>query len=242
MNAPIRGENTKPELWRDGSLRHFGINPYGDNLFRVVWGPSRKHLVGGNWEDHDIIIPTDAELANHGHDISLVRRVIEYRWISKYIQEQWVLERWLTPIQYAGTPATWFATQYDQEAKLLTLGPYPAHGEYEECYSFPERPTSSMIESVIQMLVYGAQYSDAERKEALMAVEEGKKWDWKNHCEAIIRDSQGAFNNAPSSVNPAKRTADKVRLDRTAEELGLPSGEGKFFIGGKNATDSRTSS
>lgn len=229
--VPIRGEQSKPKVL-PVSLRSFGINPYGDNLWRVVWGPSRNYLVGGPWQDRHGVIPNDAELmAKGGKDSSFVRELIEYRWIPKY-PETWVLEKWLTPLQYAGTPEQWVATQSDTYAKLLTLGPYPARGEYEACYFFPKdiEPTLSTVTGVIDMLVYGANYSAAERREAIEAVEQGKKWDWKNKCEAIFDDSQGAFKNRPSNVNPAKRTADKVRLDITADELTMP-GEGKFFTG-----------
>lgn len=228
---PIRGEQSKPKLL-PVSLRSFGINTYGDNLWRVVWGPSRNYLVGGAWQDRHGVIPNDAELIQAGKDNSFIREVIEYRWISKY-PEAWVLEKWLSPIQYAGTPAQWTVTQMDHYSKLLTLGPYPQRGEYEACYHFPkdQEPTLSTITSVIDMLVYGANYTPAERRAAIEAVEQGKKWDWKNKCEAIWKDSQGAFNNAASNVNPAKKTAEKVRLDLSVEDLQLPTGEGKFFTG-----------
>lgn len=229
---PIRGEQSKPKLL-PVSLRSFGINPYGDNLWRVVWGPSRNYLVGGAWQDHIGAIPSDAELsANNFRDNSLIREVIEYRWIPKY-PEGWVLEKWLSPIQYAGTPVQWTITQMDHAAKLLTLGPYPSRGEYEACYHFPNdsEPSLSSVTNIIDMLVYGANYTPAERRAAIEAVEQGKKWDWKNRCEAIWDDSQGAFQNKATNINPSKRTAEKVRLDITAEELNLPSGEGKFFTG-----------
>lgn len=229
---PIRGEQGKPKVLQV-SLRSFGVNPYGENLWRVVWGPSRKYIVGGAWQDRYGEIPLDSELiAKDGHDSSFVREVIEYRWIPKY-PETWVLEKWLSPLQYAGTPAQWAMTQADATAKCMTLGPYPARGEYEACYAFPPgtgEPSFSTVVSVIDMLVYGANYSPAERKQAIQAVQDGKKWDWRNKCEAIFKDSQGAFNNASSNVNPSKRTADKVKLDIMADDLPLPSGENKFFI------------
>jgi hypothetical protein len=253
---PIRGEQGKPKVLQI-SLRSFGSNPYGDHLWRVVWGPSRRYLVGGAWQDHHGEIPSDSEIiAKSGHDSSFVREVLEYRWVPKY-PEAWVLEKWLTPIQYAGTPEQWVQTQsaseqttcflcggtqcercnhtgkVDGPVKWLTLGPYPNRGEYEGCYCFPPdigEPSLSTVSSVIDMLVYGANYTLAERKQAIQAVKDGKKWDWRNRCEAIFKDSQGAFNNAPSNVNPAKRTADQVKLDIMADDLEMPIGDNKFFI------------
>ena len=41
------------------NLRHFptlpmavyGLNQYGENLYRVVFAESRRHLIGGQWRD-----------------------------------------------------------------------------------------------------------------------------------------------------------------------------------------------
>lgn len=219
---PIVGENQKPKLWGGRSLKSFGLNPYNEPLFRVVWGPSRLILIGAAWQDHIGPIPTDQEIAAAGKDTSLLSVKEEFRWVPKY-PEVWVLERWLTPVQYGGPPAVWDRDERESEVKF---GPYPNRGEYEECYQFQTEPPYSAVERVIQMLVYGSQYTQAERKQALEAEREGKVWDWKNKCEAIWSDSQGAFNNKPTNVNPAKRTADKVDLSKVAN---LPQGDGKFF-------------
>lgn len=224
---PIIGENTKPKVWGGNSvLRAFGLNPYNDYLFRVVWGPSRKWLVGGMWEERIATPSTNLEIEQNGRDNYVYRRA-EYRWVQKY-PDKWILERWLSPLQYGGTPESWQMTQWDEEAKLLTLGPYPERGEYEQCYTFDEEPSASAVERVVSMLVYGATYSYAERKQALEAEAAGKHWDWLNKCEAIWKDSQGAFNNQPTNVAPGKRTPDKVDLSKSAEEVGLPVGN-KFF-------------
>ena len=146
-NVPIIGENKKHKMWQGTSLRHLGITDYGDNEWRVVWGPSRLYIVGGMWQDHIGTIPNDRELVEAGRDLSLVSRRAEYRWIPKYPTERWILERWLTPFEYAGSPSAYAVEQWDEEAKLLTLGPYPERGEYEGCYVFPEEPTYQQIET-----------------------------------------------------------------------------------------------
>jgi len=91
-------------------MARFGQNPYGDNLYRIVFAPSRRYLVYGEW-------PNGERKAT---------------WLPKYpeVGDSWVLERWLTPFEYARcTPEEW-------NRELTVLGPYPDRGEYEICHKF----------------------------------------------------------------------------------------------------------
>lgn len=236
MTNPIRGEQGKPRLWQGSSLRHFGTNPYGGNLWRVVWAPSRKWLAGGMWQDRSQRPATDSEIVIVGRD-NYDRRVAEYRWIPKYMQKCWVLERWLSPIQYAGTPEAYALTQWDEEAKLYTLGPYPERGEYEYCGDFTEgEPSYTQIETVINLILAGEKYTRKEKETAIRADEELKQKQALDRAWEIFKESQGAFNNQASSVNPAKKTAEKVRFDYSAEDVSagvLPVGDNKFSTTGK---------
>lgn len=90
-------------------LRKYGQNLYGENLYRVVWGPSRCYICGGWWEQ-------EQEYA--------------YRLAPKYGRgEKWILEKWCPPTLY-GSPETW-DTQTVSAEGYYQVGPYPAHGEYE---------------------------------------------------------------------------------------------------------------
>ena len=46
----LRGRRA-PE-WAQGALAKFGVNPYGEPNFRVIWRPSRTKIVGGFWIDN----------------------------------------------------------------------------------------------------------------------------------------------------------------------------------------------
>ena len=95
-------------------LEKFGLNPYGQPNFRVVWAPSRTRIIGGFWED----------IAHH-----------EYRRLPKYgVSPRWILERW-RPASMYGTPQAW-EREYVTPDGFYAVGPFPVHGEYESCEVF----------------------------------------------------------------------------------------------------------
>ena len=95
-------------------LNKFGVNPYGQANFRVVWAPSRMRIMGGFW----------ADTATH-----------EYRVVPKYGNSpRWVLERWRPGAMY-GTPQSWERETVTADG-FWGVGPFPVHGEYESCEVF----------------------------------------------------------------------------------------------------------
>jgi hypothetical protein len=99
-------------------LRKFGRNLYGENLYRVIWGPARCYLVGGYWA-------VENEFAYHRQ--------------PKYGRgEKWILEKWLPATTY-GTPAAWDRTTLSPEG-FYQVGPFPAHGEFESVAVFSTGP------------------------------------------------------------------------------------------------------
>ena len=101
-----------------------GINRYGEPNFRVVWGGSRLTWIGGRWTDRDA----------HGN---VVREAIELRQVPKYLPlDRWHIERWSPPESY-GSPETWReqTTETEDGVRVPALGPYPARGEYEHCFT-----------------------------------------------------------------------------------------------------------
>jgi hypothetical protein len=95
-------------------LDKFGLNPYGERNFRVIWAPSRTRIIGGFWED----------TAHH-----------EYRRLPKYgTSPHWILERWRPAAMY-GTPQAW-DREYVTPDGFYAVGPFPVHGEFESCEVF----------------------------------------------------------------------------------------------------------
>jgi len=90
-------------------LERFGRNPYGQNIYRLIWAPSRMRIFGGYWNDTG-------------------KR--EYRLVQKYgPTPQWALEVW-RPATIYFSPEIWNRQTVSADG-FLTCGPFPVHGEYE---------------------------------------------------------------------------------------------------------------
>ena len=103
--------------WCARVLRKFGVNLYGENIFRMAFLPSRCYVVGGYWESDG---------------------ALEYRLCPRYsVREQkWALERFV-PAAWLGSPESWDKLASTVEG-YYAIGPYPAHGLFEVCHVFSE--------------------------------------------------------------------------------------------------------
>jgi len=214
----VKGNDVNPVLWTGGSLKAFGQNPYGENIWRVVWAPSRMWQVGGRWQDRE--------------QGKIVRTVDEYRWIPRYGGENgWVLEKWLSAEEYAKcTEELWNMVMRDAETGLLELGPYPSRGVFEAAYTFSFYPPYSLVEKRIQMINYGKQkYSQNDIKlahrDALDAREKAKD----DKLEEMIRDAMPAFPIRGLSGSPYRSAPDDFKV--TAKDIakkGMPNAAKDF--------------
>lgn len=187
-------------------LSGFGKNPFGKNIWRVVWGPSRTYKAGMKSETG----------------------TVQVKELPLYPGTQaWILERWLPPVKFAGTREAWEIQERNNDVQL---GPYPAEGEWCGCDDLWQQiPSVSDVVAKVNLILYGVNFTFDEKRNAIMENERRKEESWLSRGMDIWKDSQGAFNNKPTNINPAKKTADKVRLDVAAEDLGKPVGDGKFF-------------
>jgi hypothetical protein len=148
-------------------LSRFGKTPSGAPLFRVVWGPSRVEKL---WYRE-------------------TQQLIEAKMYPQ--SEEWVLEKWMSGLDWAGTPEN-FATQ---QSKMTINMEYPADGEYGECMRFPNNDAVSMAPMCVEMLLYGTtNVTEAERIAAIKLREEMKEKDADERASAMIRDALGATN------------------------------------------------
>src|ERR1700677_1030137 len=97
-----------------------GNNPFGEPLFRCVWGWNRIVKMTGQWWDEkfDVMGP------------------VETREVPKYLPaDRWFLEMWRPPEEY-GSPETWGKLGEEVVGNMTvdTAGPFPSRGEYELCY------------------------------------------------------------------------------------------------------------
>lgn len=184
-----------------GGMRRYGVNPYGEPIYRIVFAPSRRYLVVGEWPD--------------GSNCA--------QWVVKHrnVGNLWIMERWLPAEQFAK------CSREEWNRDNLILGPWPEKGEYELCHVFDVAPPSdASIETLISMIEYGRRIPFGEilafhRKEA-----EKEQAERRAKAEDLIRDKLPAFGASPFVGGAGVRRVTPIPTLRSAQELGLPTRPG----------------
>lgn len=151
------------------NLSEFGKTPAGENLFRVVWAPTRTEKV-------------------------LVKSRDEVVELLRYPGEEcWLLEKWKSGFDWAGT-----LTQHANMCSMAPISmDYPADGEYERCdVSFPDnQAVVGFARLYVQYLVLGTvKCTEKERIKALRLREELKEKEADTRSEDMIHDMIGTMN------------------------------------------------
>jgi hypothetical protein len=188
--------------WVTKSLDKFGKNAYGENVYRIIWSESRFYTLGGRFSDG----------------------FVGYRQVPMYSVQAWILEKYLSPKEFAGSRERWERDMRDEETGLLVLGEYPARGEFDTCLVLkdeqgPIELCIEVIEDLCRMIELSRPLTMCQRKAAMMRQQELRERAWASRNEAIFRDAQQAFDNKASSINPAKRTAEKVDFKYSEDDL-----------------------
>jgi hypothetical protein len=168
-----------------------GANLYGEPNFRVVWGGSRLCWIGGRWVDHD---------ANG----NMIREAIELRRVPKYLPEnRWHIEKWMPASSY-GTPEQWWelTTEIEDGVRVASLGPYPARGEYEHCFTLSDargefiQLDGAACDWVVRAIRWAAGQSRRARRSALDGREEARERRWDSRADDLLSDASEAFGGA----------------------------------------------
>lgn len=198
-------------LWPGASLKHLGTTEdEKNNIWRVVWSDTVYYMFRARHDE-------------------------KYRWLPAYKgTHAYVLERWLTPWQYSKT------SREKWEIDNLTmgdLGPYPEKGTYfGPCWIFDGYPTLGAIESIVQLIVQGDQFSEWEKALAIVQAQEKEDALALNSAKEIIMESlptnvtKGTF--LPSAMKRAEDIPEKYSYQDIQKMKGLPMGDNKFFTTG----------
>ena len=101
-------------------MSRFGLNPYGQPMWRIVFADSVRRLVGGRW-------PDGAE---------------EYRMAKVYTgphaKGRWVLESWISAEEHTGCTCEEYPLKFQSPGCSITIQsePYPHEGTYVERHIF----------------------------------------------------------------------------------------------------------
>jgi hypothetical protein len=199
--------DTPKELLRQRPLPQFGANQYFEVLYRIVFAPTRLYMVHGLWNDGQT----------------------KAKWTPKYpeVGEKWVLERWLTPFEYARcTPDEW-----KTNPALSVLGPYPERGEYEICHVFnhvtPDDENLDMIVGLIEASHkntrrVGRSFENPENTVACNRIAEEQQAANHRSMLDLIENTFPAFGGVPMAGYGGARGTKSFHVELSAEDAILP--------------------
>ena len=169
-----------------------GRNWFGELNYRAVWGWNRLAWIGGKFEERD---------ANG----NFVRTLVELRKEPKYPGvNRWHIEKWLPPEVY-GSPRAWYAQTVEREngVSIPALGPYPARGEYEHCFTL-EGPrgefvqlTATIAEHIARAIEWSRRFPRSSSRRSLYDREQRNKSAYDAAAYDILDDAVPAFHRQP---------------------------------------------
>jgi hypothetical protein len=191
----------------------FGVNPFGEPNFRIVWGQT--------------------ETFDAADGDGYQQRLIGLN------QPCWILQRWLPPECY-DTPDIYYRVTADPESGLPMLGEYPEFGRYETITPFmlkrynPETKSLEIktlpldweiIERAIPILFASEQMTEAERLAAQNQREEEENAAIVTEIAERLADSLPTFYGPTSFADQRNRTAlidrKKAEIERAWKQLGI---------------------
>jgi hypothetical protein len=187
-------------------MARFGLNPFHEPMWRIVFAPSAYKLVGGRWPDG----------------------VAEYRICPKYrdLGEVWILEKWISAFEDSGMTATSYQWMLaDSDTGLCPGGPYPHRGVYHHVHTFEAvAPGDCNLDWLVGIIAKAKNNDPAQVKQAIEDHYAAK--ERARHKTGIdkIADARPAFGMRPASLPGAGvHTTKKFRFDLTANDLkGVP--------------------
>lgn len=202
------GEIPEPRHWPLQPMKQFGTIPgREDNLFRLVWAPSVKGLVGGKFRD--------------GFTGYKVRP--SYRAVG----DSWILEKWISAAECTQqTEASYNADprNIDFETGLYKTGPYPRNGTYYLCYAFPkgERPNINIY--LLTSLIKKAKLNSSamNRKAILEATAKEEAADDARRFEQV-KDLQSVGGIRPANIGGMIKKQKSMPPLQDARKFGLPT-------------------
>lgn len=188
------------------SMGRFGLNPWGEPMYRIVLAESRCFLVNGKKRGDGAIRAQWMPL--YPHIVDEFGRP----------EGQWIIEKWLDAFTFTGmTPTRW-----NRDKDMLSLGPYPSRGEYAMCGNTQFRPADTNIEKLIAMVNAGSKYSWAEKLNACRTKANGDQKVKDILCQDIIRDALPFHGTEPLAGYGGGRGTKTAPILKSANELHLP--------------------
>ena len=207
-------EVPKPSHWPVPMAR-YGIVPTGafkgDPIYRVVFAPTVRKLVFGQFADGYIgARPRKAHPA---------------------IGNKWIIEKWISGFEDTKqTPAEY--EQWgprDPQSGMLINGPYPYDGTYNHCWTFEgENPEPGSIEKIIFMIQRGANRTAEELRAGNAELDAKEEREAAEKRFLRCRETEPLYGVRPASFAGHPKTINhkSQKTPIAANDLGLPTRRG----------------
>lgn len=184
-------------------MARFGVNPYGEPLYRLVYAPSVKKMVGGKFPDGYI-----------GY-----RARPAYRHIGPH----WIIEKWISAIELTRMTEEQYRSAYvDKETGLFPTGPYPHRGIYHYCETLSCNPAEANIDKLVMWLDH-SKYVDpaANQRQLLEDIDKADKDDAAHRLD-WARDKNRASGIRAANFGGMVKAQKSYPMEKSANSLGLP--------------------
>lgn len=186
----------------------FGLNRFGAPLFKFGWCQTTRIVIGNSWRD-----------GYGGRDVGYKEA------LQSHGMACWTILQWKSPEEY-GTPAAYYATQFDAECGLSTCGEYPWEGRYESIQPLNRTEmvngklefmhfelSDILIDKIIPMIIEAQQMSLEARMIALKAIQEQED----KELQEAIHESTNA--NLPVWMDAVSFSKQGIRTSRLTQKM-----------------------
>lgn len=187
------------------AMARYGLNPYGEPKFRIVFAPSVRTLVGGEFPD-----------GFQGY-----RARPAYR----HIRNKWIVEKWISAFEHTKlTPEAYELRFRDPRTGLCLTGPYPLRGVYNWVHTFDGcDPVNENIDQLIGLLLKAERNDPRDNQRAMLETlaKEEKADDAQRYdrCKELLP----AYGIRAANIGGHVKATKSAPLMKSANELGLPT-------------------
>jgi hypothetical protein len=180
----------------------FGTNPYGENLFRIVFSNSRTFIVAGEWNSHP-----DIPMERWGRTCAAEEPLYpQYPGL-------WILERWLPPD----------ISRERWDFERSECGPYPERGDYYLSHAFETcGPADANLDKLISWIEEGRKRSWQDVKDGCQATYDADRKAAQSEGYDRIHNALSAHLDFPMSGRYASRGSKTAGMNLSARQSGMP--------------------
>lgn len=190
-------------------MTRYGLNPYGKALWRVVWAPTVKKIVGGQFSD--------------GYTGYRVRKAY------KQIGDNWILEKWQSAWDHTKMSRQSYESKFGDASGLISTGPYPERGIYYLAEVLNGNPADMNFDWIIGFINKAARNDPQENMRAYLdSMKKQDEADAQNRFDRC-KELLPAFGVRATSYRGHVKATKSAPLMKSANELGLPT-KGPFVM------------